>query len=81
MEKEKNAEEKGGTYFLLWRRRKRRELFGEGKYFFAEEKKYGEGNGGKYHGEGKIVAVGRKLKALCIEVFADIKTWFSGHRR
>ena len=33
---------------------------GEGKYFFAEEKKYGEGNGGKYHGEGKIVAVGRK---------------------
>ena len=65
MEKEKeNAEEKGGTYFLLWRRRKRRELFGEGKYFFEEEKKYGEGNGGKYHGEGKIVALGRKMKAL-----------------
>ena len=62
--RKKNAEEKGGTYFLLWRRRKRRELFGEGKYFFAEEKKYGEGNGGKYHGEGKIVALGRKMKAL-----------------
>ena len=24
--------------------------------FFAEEKKNGEGKGGKYHGEGKIVA-------------------------
>ena len=63
MGKEKNGEEKEGSYFLLWRRRKRRELFGEGKYFFEEEKKYGEGNGGKRHGEGKIVAVGRKLKA------------------
>ena len=64
MGEEKNEEEKGGTYFLLWMRRKRREMFGERKYFFAEENECGEGNGGKYHGEGKIVAVGRKLKAL-----------------
>ena len=38
------------------RRKKRKKLFGEG---FFEEKKNGEGTGGKYHGEGKIVAGGR----------------------
>ena len=31
----------------IWRR-KRRKIYREGKYFFADEKKSGEGNGGKY---------------------------------
>ena len=40
---------------FLRRRRKRREIFGEGRYFFAEEKKNGKGKRGKYHGERKML--------------------------
>ena len=40
-------------------RRKRRKIFGEGTKNFAEEKKNGEGKGGKYHGEGKIDRTGQ----------------------
>ena len=43
-------------------RRKSGKIFGAGKYFFAEEKKNGEGKGGKYHGEGKIVARRRGIE-------------------
>ena len=38
----------------MLRRRKRRKIFKEGKYFFAEEKKNREGKGGKYLGEENI---------------------------
>ena len=49
MEKEKEENAWSLKIFGLQRRRKRREIFGEGKYiFFAEENKNGEGKGEKY---------------------------------
>ena len=47
-EKEKEDNIWRQKIFGPWRRRKRRKLFGEGKYFFVEEKKSREGEGGKY---------------------------------
>ena len=51
VEEMKNEEGRGGNqegkYIFLWRRRKMRKIFGEGKYFFTTEKKNGEGKGGE----------------------------------
>ena len=35
--------------------RKRREIFGEGNHFLAEEENFGEGKGGKYLGKENII--------------------------
>ena len=35
--------------------RKRREIFGDGNHFLAEEKNFGEGKGGKYLGKENII--------------------------
>ena len=45
--------------------------------FFAEEKKNGEGKGGKYHGEGKVVARRRDIEGA-LWVLADLNKSKSG---
>ena len=56
-EKEENIWKKENKLEEKKQRRKRRKMFGGGKnIFFVEEMKNGDGKGGKYHGEGKIVA-------------------------
>ena len=44
---------------------------------FAEKKKNGEGKGGKYHGEGKIVAIRRGIEEA-LWVLADLNKSKSG---
>ena len=85
---EEKRRRKGRKIFGQRRRRNWEKIFGQEKYlvsegeekkrkiFFVEEKKNRERNGGKYLGEGKIVAGGRKevgkLKALHV-VLEDLK--------
>ena len=48
-----------------------RQISGEGKNIFAEEKESGEGEGGKYHGEAKFAGLVDRSKALQ-EVLVDL---------